>query len=450
MTFAYTTYESMPIIILIPALACIFALFRDSVQKAFLNVYLPVFMLFPIYYYWKVTSLPPIDFSEAILLPLGIAMLAREMPLWRFSLMDIWLAIFIFTSCYADSLSGRDVASTFELFSALCIALVPYMAGKLLLETPGTRVAAAKRIVFCLFIASILSVYEYRMGQNPFTLIMARFFPDESFPWKTQIRWGFGRVSGPYGQSELAGMMLFFGLVLTFWLAYYKLWEPKFRHGERLPLKKSTIIAWTIGITLLMTQARGPWIGSIIAVPIALIGRTRRVVLASIVFGSLCIVGGTLSYIGFKHYTDAPATSAEQETAQYREHLLDNYIPVVVQGGPWGWGQDFPRAPGQGSIDNEYLFVGLTQGWVGLASFCLLALGGLWNLVAAAIQNPTRRDRYFAFSLLGIFIGLLVTIFTVFLGNQPYELFFLLLGWSQAVRVRRVETPEVAFQQVYT
>ena len=79
------------------------------------------------------------------------------------------------------------------------------------------------------------------------------------------------------------------------------------------------------------------------------------------------------------------------------------------------------------------------QGWVGLAVVLrCCALGALWNhLVIAVIYNPTKRDRYFAFSLLGIFIGLLVTIFTVFLGNQPYELFFLLLGWSQAVRVRR-------------
>ena len=68
----------------------------------------------------------------------------------------------------------------------------------------------------------------------------------------------------------------------------------------------------------------------------------------------------------------------------------------------------------------------------------------------AAIYNPTARDRYFAFSLLGIMVGLLVTIFTVFLGNQPYQLFFLLAGWAQAVRVRRVQVVEMAFEHVYT
>jgi cytochrome c biogenesis protein CcdA len=105
---------------------------------------------------------------------------------------------------------------------------------------------------------------------------------------------------------------------------------------------------------------------------------------------------------------------------------------------------------GQDSIDNEYLFVALTQGWVGFLSLCLLALAAMYHLTMAAIFNPRKNDRVFAFSLLGIMVGLLVTIYTVFLGNQPYELFFLLVGWSQAVRVRVAERPAFAFAQVYT
>ncbi len=440
----------MTIVILIPFVVCIVALFRDSVQKAFLDIYLPVFMLFPIYYFWKVELLPPIDFSEAMLVPLGIAIAAKELPRWRFSVMDLFVGLFIFTTAFADSLHDEDTAAKFQLFSNIVIALVPYAAGKLLIEKDGARNRMIKRMVFCLFLASLLSIYEYRMGANPFTLFWARFFPDESFAWKTQFRWGFGRVSGPYGQSELAGMMLFTGLTLTLYLNFYRAWEPHFRGFEWLRLRKSTLIAWGIGITLLMTQARGPWLGSIVAIPIALIGRTRRVLRASILLGSLCLVGGTASYIALKAYADAPVTSSEQENAQYRSHLLDNYVPVAIAGGAWGWGQDFPRVGGQGSIDNEYLFIFLTQGWVGLLSFTALCLGTLANLVLAILANTLKRDRYFAFSLLGIFIGLLVTIFTVFLGNQPYELFFLLLGWSQAVRVRQAEAPQLAFAHVYS
>ena len=442
----------MPIIILIPTVACILALFRVSVQRVFLNLYIPIFMMFPTYYFWKVAALPPIDLSEAILLPLGIAILIKESHRWRFAPMDVWVAIFIVSTYYADRRNGHTTASTFELFESLCTVLVPYMAGKLLIEHNGMRSVVVKRMIFCLFLASLVSIYEYRMERNPFSLVAAPFFPDEHFAWKTQIRWGFGRVSGPFGQSELAGMMLFFGLVMTLWLGYNHLWEAKFSRAPWLPFKKSTVIAGTLGIVLLMTQARGPWIGAIAAIPISLIGRSRRVLRTAILVGIFLAVGGTAAYIGLKTYasTDGPTTSSEQENAQYRTQLLNNYIPVAQQGGPWGWGQDFPRIGGQGSIDNEYLFVALTHGWVGLLAFSMIALESLYYMLNAAIYNPTQRDRYFGYSLLGVYVGLLITIFTVFLGNQPFELFFLLAGWSQAARIKRATKPELVFEQVYT
>jgi hypothetical protein len=279
---------------------------------------------------------------------------------------------------------------------------------------------------------------------------MAHIFPDEHFPWKTQIRWGFGRVSGPFGQSELAGMMLFFGFILALWLSYNHLWEPKFSRAPWLPWRKSTIITWTLFIVLLMTQARGPWIGAIVAIPIALIGRSRNVFKSWMWVTILFLVIAPITYLGLKAYTSGPTQTEAQQNAQYRQQLIDNYIPIARAGGAWGWGQDFPRASGQGSIDNEYLFVALTQGWVGLLAFTLICAESLYYLLYGAFFNPTKRDRYFAYSLAGVMLGLIITIFTVFLGNQPYELFFLLAGWSQAVRVKRVTRPELAFEQVYT
>jgi hypothetical protein len=440
----------MPILILIPAILFIVALFRDSLQKAFLDVFLPLFILFPIYYYWKVAALPPIDVSQAVLVPLGLAILIKEWSNWRPSVMDVYMALFIFSGYHADSVNKLSTASTFELFNGMTAALVPYLAGKLLIEKDNGRNPFLRRMVFLLFVACIISAYEYRMGRNPFMMMAGPLFPEETFAWKTQIRWGFGRVSGPYGQSELAGMMLFTGLVFALYLGYYKQWEPKFRRLAWLPSSKSRWIAWTIGITLFMTQARGPWFGCLAAIPIALAGRSQKVLRTfTITVLVLTIVGGA-AYVGFKAYTSGPVTSEAQENATYRAQLMTNYLPIAINGGAWGWGQKFPRVMGQDSIDNEYLFVALTQGWVGFLSLCLLALAAMYHLTMAAIFNPRKNDRVFAFSLLGIMVGLLVTIYTVFLGNQPYELFFLLVGWSQAVRVRVAERPAFAFAQVYT
>ena len=442
----------MPIIILIPTVICIIALCRVSVQRVFLDLFIPIFILFPTYYYWKVAALPPVDLAESVLFPLGVAICITEIKRWRFDIMDAFIALFIFCCYYADSENKKSTTSTFEFFFALCHILVPYMAGKLLIEHNGMRVAVVKRIVFCLFIACIISAYEYRMGQNPFSLLTARYFPGEQFFWHTSIRWGFGRVSGPYGQSELAGMVFFFGLVLALWLSYNHLWEPKFRNAAWLPFKKSTVITIVITFTLLMTQARGPWIGTLAAIPIAFLGRARRVLRATVLLTVFFLVFGSIGFVVLKAYSSASAVtqSSEQENAQYRAQLIDHYWPIAKQGGAWGWGADFPRADGQVSIDNEYLFVALVQGMVGLAAFVAVALGAVYNCAMAAIYNPTKADRSFGFSLLGIEIGLIVTLFTVFLGTQSYEIFFLLAGWSQAIRIRPSTLPQLAVEQVYT
>jgi hypothetical protein len=440
----------MSIIILIPAVICLVALFRWSLAQTVLNVYLPVFTLVPIYYYWKTAALPPVTFGEAVLLPLGWAILIKEWRNWKFTTMDVVVGVFLFTTYYADSLAERRVASIFGLFDGVCNALIPYMVGKLLIEQKGIRVAFVKRFLFLLFVCCLVSSYEYKMGQNPFSRVYRGLFPDETFAWNTQVRWGFGRVSGAFGQSELAGMIFLCGFVLALWMGYNQLWEPRFGRPQWLRWKKSAIISWTLGLTLLMTQARGPWLGCLVAVPVAFIGHARNIVRRALLVTVLLTVGGGLTYVALKHYVSSAPTSDEQQTAQYRQQLLDNYIPVAEQGGAWGWGVDFPRVGGQGSIDNEYLFVALVQGWVGLLTFSLIALETLVRMAASALVTPEIEDRTFAFSLLGIYLGMLVTLVTVFLGLQPYQLFFLLAGWSQVLPMRPVRSPQPVFEHVLT
>lgn len=190
-------------------------------------------------------------------------------------------------------------------------------------------------------------------------------------------------------------------------------------------------------ITLLMTQARGPWIGQILSLGIASIGKAKKPGLMALVVIATFLFVGIPAYKSFKEYSSGPRKDfgSEQETAQYRQELLDNYIPIAKEGGAWGWGLRIPIVASQASIDNEYLLIWLLQGYVGLVTFTLLLLEGIMSLIWLGIKARLRRDRAFIFSLLGIILGIGVTVGTVYLGSQPYELFFLLIGWSQAVRL---------------
>ena len=351
-----------------------------------MNVYLPVFMLLPTYYLWKISALPPIGFAEATLLPLGIGMLFVDIRHWRLGRSDLWIILFIISSCYADRSSGNTSVSTFELFTCICTAGIPYMAGKLLIEQYDLRTQTLKRIVFLMFLVSIISAYEYKMGKNPFGLIFDRFFPGQ-FLWVERPRFAGASAVSPARspQSELAGMMFGFGLLMALYLSYMKLWEPKFSRASWLPLSKNQIITGVVGFTLLMTQARGPWLGVLFAIPIAFIGRSKHILRNAILVFAVCGPLAYGSYAVIKSYTSGPVTSDEQQTARYRSDLIRNYMPVVEKGGAFGWGKDFPRVAGQGSIDNEYLYLALTQGYVGLFSLCMLAFESFLQLTKPAV-----------------------------------------------------------------
>jgi hypothetical protein len=441
----------MTIVVLIPALLCVVALFLWPVEKVFRNIALPVVLLCPLIYFWKVALLPPIDFSDAVLLPLGVAMGLRCLRRWQFSLVDLWMALFVFSTFWADHTLGRSTTSIFELFDAVCTTLIPYMAGKLLIEQRGGRVATLRRIVVLLFGISLAASVEFFAAINPWEKFFSLFFPRDLFDWTRQFRAGHARMTGPFWQAELAGTMLMLGVILALWLARYADWGQRLRSALWIPLRKSSLVVATLVIAIFLTQSRGPELGLLFAVPIALIGRSRHVLRSTLLTLLFLAVVGTTAYVAIANYsaTRAP-TSEEQQTAQYRAIMIKHYVPLAEHGGPWGFGPQFPTFSIYKSIDNEYLYVALVQGWVGLTTFLLISGGTMYHLVWAAIYNSEKPDRAFAFTLLGVFLGMLVILATVFLGYQPQIFFFLIAGWAQALNMSAEKRRLPEFERIYT
>jgi hypothetical protein len=259
-------------------------------------------------------------------------------------------------------------------------------------------------------------------------------------------------MAGPFSQSEIAGMILLTGLLLSLWAGRKNYREKASLSSPPPPLKKGRYHIWVLALALFMTQARGPWIGSVLALAVASIGNAKRPLRRSIVVFTCIIVIGTPAYIFGKDYLAGPRRNygSEKETAQYRAELISNYIPVAQRGGLWGWGGQFPRVGGQGSIDNEYLYVWITQGSVGLTALVLMMVETIVALGIKGVRARTVRDRYFIFTFLGIFIGLAFTLSTVYMGDQSYELLFLLIGWAQAIHAPRVKRLEVRNVDVYS
>jgi hypothetical protein len=347
--------------------------------------------------------------------------------------MDFWVALFIFTSAYAEATPWGVNGAFLFLMSAILECWVPYMVGKLLVERTGMRAETVRSIAVWMAVASVLAMPEFLLKWNTYIHFWSHFFPGQ---WRSPgIRQGFGRVTGPYEWSETAGMVLLMGLLLALWLQHCKTKSlGAIGYLDRL-LKYTRIIIFVLITTLLMTQSRGPWIGAIIAVIIASIGRAKNALRQAILVFGLSLVVGIPLYLWFHDYVSGPtaAIGSEQQTAQYRKQMIDNYIPIAESGGAFGWGNAYSHVGGQDSIDNEYLLVWLLQGYVGLASLILIVVEGTTSLVRAGIKARSIQERYFAFSLLGALLGMAFCVYTVWLSDQPYQMFFLIIGWSQAL-----------------
>lgn len=474
----------MAVIILVPALACWAVLAMSSARKALLWVYLPALLLLPQYYVLRLPHLPPIGFADAAILPLGIALMFKGARHWRWSWMDLWVLLFAVCAGLSEALStelangdwtkllspnfaasqrlGTNIADGGLMFVAGVLTMVlPYMAGKLLIvQEENVSKQLVARIVALLGVVAALSVYDFLTGRSLWQKLATPFLgANQNEVWLPQMRWGFGRIAGPYGHAILAGMIFLIGLVYCLWLrSADRNWgSRRLIHGLPFTLRGLALAAIVAG--LLMTQSRGPWIGVGLALIFVLLTRYLPVAKAVIVFAIFCavFVAGALYFTS--QYTEkamSQASTEEQRNAIYRRQLLTNYTPLAMERKAFGWGiTTLPAVNGQVSIDNQYLMLAVTEGFTGLVVFLAIVTGSAAKLLRMISQSTPSEHRMLALAHLAVLIGLVTTLATVYMGEQVVMLFFLLTGWVQAMQpaVERVPllnslAPQMGFRRV--
>jgi O-antigen ligase len=456
----------MAAIVLIPALACGLVLMLGSARRALLDVYLPALLLLPQYYVLRLPHLPPLGFADAAILPLGVALVATQMRRWRWAWMDVWVLLFALCAGLSEAMStelangdwrrifsadfavsarfGTNLANGALMFvDGVLTMVLPYMAGKLLVEQEGDerhtmRHWLAGRIAVLLAIVAALSVRDFFAGTNSWQKVANHIFSSAYESWPNQVRWGFGRIAGPYGHAILAGMVFLMGLIYCLWLrSADRNWGAR-RLIAGWPLTGRGLALAAIVAGLLMTQSRGPWIGVGLALVFVLLTRHLPVAKAAAAFLVFAALFAGAAFFIANRYTErqmSQAASEEQRNAIYRRQLLANYAPVVKERMIFGWGiTTFPAVNGQQSIDNQYLMLAVKEGLVGLGVFLAIVAGSAVKLLRTIAQPIAPEDRMLAFAHLSVLIGLAATLTTVYLGEQVVMLFFLFTGWVQAMR----------------
>ena len=130
--------------------------------------------------------------------------------------------------------------------------------------------------------------------------------------------------------------------------------------------------------------------------------------------------------------------------------------PLVKERMALGWGiSDYPAANGQRSIDNQFLMLAVTQGFVGMGLFLIIAVGSGIRLVQMAARPMLPEDRMLVYAHMAVLIGLMTTLTTVYMGEQVVMVFFLLIGWVQGMNPARVQArvagtvaPQFRFRRV--
>ncbi|HEY3990186.1 MAG TPA: O-antigen ligase family protein [Acidobacteriaceae bacterium] len=430
----------------------VIVLWRMGPERAVLALVLPVMMLWPYGTGWKFKGVE-LDIMDAVAIPVATALFFKYARRWRYSLVDLLIFFYCFSTLLANWNADGQSAGL-ALGTAMAFACFPpYIIGRVAVEQPGLRVALVKRYAFLAFLISVVSVYEYRMEWNVFREWSDKIFHNNSH-WILQMRWGYGRIAGPYGHAILAGCILLSALLFAIWLASEHLWERKFRNLNFVPGRKSAYIVLGLMLGVWMTQSRGPWMSGAFGILLILAARARnqKRALRNVVIASVLLM--TVFYAVLNRYTNIYRTPSDvdQENAQYRRMLVINYMPVVQRGGMLGYGIHFPTVDGQTSIDNEYLNIALTQGYLGLGIFTLLILITCGRLLHTIVTSRDRTETSFALCLLAVFVTIALSITTVYLGFQTFTLFFLITGWAQELQPARAlataPEPAVAYPPV--
>ena len=337
----------------------------------------------------------------------------------------------------------------FALFARTTSILLPYMAGKLLIENQEIdgkpmRKVLVQRMVVLLAIVAAISVLDFVTGHSTWQRAFKPLFPSQYIEWPEQVRWGFGRIAGPFAHAILAGMVFLAGLVYCLWL----LWADR-TWGTRpllsgFPLNLRTLVLAALVGGLVMTQSRGPWVGMVLALIFALLVRLFSVGKAAVVFVALLVgLASVVIYVGNRYTqgTRAFGTSEEQASAIYRRQLLQTYTPVIKERMAFGWGfTDYPAPNDQKSIDNQFLWMAVTQGFVGLGIFFLIATGSAIRLLKLASLPLAPEDRMMVFAHIAVLMGLLTSLATVYMGEQVVMVFFMVIGWVQGMNPALADT----------
>jgi len=422
--------------LLFPLVAFFAALLR-SPERAFLRIYLPVLLIFPQFFTVEVKGFPDLTVGQWTIIPIVLLAGLFRLYRWSFSGMDLFILFYTFCCVYSEySTSGFGLGRNL-LATMLCAVVFPYGMAKMLVQPSAKTVLFIRRFVFLVFISVLLSLYELRFVYNPFIGVFREMFPGQGYDWPALFRLGLVRVGGPYAQPILFGIIIGLAMLFHYWLIRNRFWERNFRYFPSLPLSKATLMMGGLGFGLLMTVSRGPLLSTFLGSLFLGVGYTRSRMRTFVLRFTVLIAAVFVVYQTYLYYLQIDKYLADSEMAgnvAYRGEITREYTALALKKPIWGWGStNWPVLPGIKSVDNQYLWLFLKHGYMGLLSFLGLLFFIMLRLFYRGIVVPKtqRADSSLSFTYLGAIVAVSTSLITVYLGQQIESIFFMILGVAE-------------------
>ncbi|GGX36607.1 O-antigen ligase family protein [Undibacterium squillarum] len=426
------------IIFLVPLIALFFA-FRHNAAWLFLYVYLPSLLLFPDTFHTQMTGLPKLSINQAMILGIIPFAIQQYRRFWKWTITDLMVIALMMCMSYSEY-AGSNINDarnlTVTMWSA---ALFPYVLCKLCLLAEDIEIALTRVFVGLMAVVTFICIYEARFGFNPFIALLQPFFPGQGMGWVTTFRYGFARIAGPFAHAILAGIMMAMTYRLHRWLQWGGHWDGHLHLLKRLPWDPAKVLTVLFFLGMVMTVARGPWLGGVAGAMIVFLSRTKNRRRALWILLALVLVCVPALYVGFQSYLDIQPgmkMTMSQESAMYRKVLMEKYIDIAIEHAVFGWGRNtWPKVPGMESIDNYYLLLTLMHGLSTMLLLVVLMLSLSVRLVIRGMKELPGAASL-AMTHAGIIVMVAVSLVTVYLGEQVIPAVFLIFGWADACLIR--------------
>lgn len=414
----------------LPALFASWICFFRSPQKALYSVYLPVLLLLPAIFLARTYGFPQLSFHQTTVIPITLFTVFSTGWRWHWSLIDFLVLMVIFVGAFSEAQNADLHEGINRLANLLCNVGGPYVVGKALIHSKQMSIPISKRLVLLMCVNIVLGLYELRMTAVPQVFITNYFFPDQSaLDWPPLYRYGFVRMSGPFMSPIFLGIAISLAILLHYWLIKTKLANKKYQYLE----------AAILAFGLFATFSRGPWLATLLGLFMAGAAFSRHLKKSLFArFGLVCIAAFAI-FSFFLNFQSVP-TSETEGTILYRANLWEKYEALINEKMWLGWGlQNFPKEGNMASIDNNYLFLWILNGLLGLLPFLGILFWGSLRLVRKGILSVRTAPLTSSLAIVffAIYVSFAVVCSTVYLGLQVESLFYLFVGWSEGFLLDR-------------